>query len=180
MCECVCAQLCLTLCDRMDCSLPGPWNFPGKNVGLGRHFLLQGIFQTQGLNLHLLCLLDWQVDSFPLRDLGSQVQGVEHGKGLGRTCPNKPVWTSYWGRAFLSDIMGWLWPWPTSLCSGLLIFDAVNKVHLYLEDEGVHFLLLKCESVSDVNGHHFCGYPKTNVQVGVGALKMPLKWLAIS
>ena len=29
------------------------------------HFLLQGIFLTQGLNLHLLHLLHWQVDSLP-------------------------------------------------------------------------------------------------------------------
>ena len=43
------AQLCLTL----HCGLPGssvPWDFPGKNTGLGSHFLLQGIFMTQGLN----------------------------------------------------------------------------------------------------------------------------------
>ena len=26
------------------------WDFPGKNTGLGCHFLLQGIFSTQGLN----------------------------------------------------------------------------------------------------------------------------------
>ena len=34
-----------------------PWDFPGKNTGMGCHFLCQGIFPTQGLNLHLLCLL---------------------------------------------------------------------------------------------------------------------------
>ena len=26
------------------------WNFPGKNTGVGCHFLLQGIFLTQGLS----------------------------------------------------------------------------------------------------------------------------------
>ena len=30
--------------------LVGPWNFPGKNTGVGCHFLLQGIFPTQELN----------------------------------------------------------------------------------------------------------------------------------
>ena len=47
------AQLYLTLCDPMDCSLPGSsihGIFPGKNTGVGRHFLLQEIFLTQGLN----------------------------------------------------------------------------------------------------------------------------------
>ena len=31
-----------------------PWNFPGKNTGVGSHFLLQGNFLTQGLNSGLL------------------------------------------------------------------------------------------------------------------------------
>ena len=50
-------QLCLTLCDPVDCSpprLPCPWDFPGKGTGVGCHFLRQGIFLTQGLNLGLL------------------------------------------------------------------------------------------------------------------------------
>ena len=43
-----------------------PWNFPGKNTGVGCHSLFQGIFLTQGLNPHLLHLLNWQADSLPL------------------------------------------------------------------------------------------------------------------
>ena len=42
-----------TICDPMDFSLTGflhPWDFPGKSTGVGRHFLLQGIFPTQGSN----------------------------------------------------------------------------------------------------------------------------------
>ena len=31
-----------------------PWDFPGKNTGVGCHFLLQGIFPTQGSNSGLL------------------------------------------------------------------------------------------------------------------------------
>ena len=36
---------CPTLCDPMDCSLPGfsvHWDSPGRNTGVGCHFLLQG------------------------------------------------------------------------------------------------------------------------------------------
>ena len=33
---------------------------------MGCRFLLQGVFWTQGLNLHLLCLLHWQMDSLLL------------------------------------------------------------------------------------------------------------------
>ena len=51
------AQLCPTLCDPMDCSLPGSsahGDFPGKNTGVGCHALLWGIFLTQRSNLSLL------------------------------------------------------------------------------------------------------------------------------
>ena len=50
---CLVAQSCLTLCDLMDCSLPGSsvhGDSLGKNTGLGCHALLQGIFPSQGLN----------------------------------------------------------------------------------------------------------------------------------
>ena len=30
-----------------------PWNFPGKNIAVDCHFLLQGIFSTQGMNLQV-------------------------------------------------------------------------------------------------------------------------------
>ena len=38
----------------MDSRLLCPWDFPSKNTGVGCHFLLLGIFLTQGLNLGLL------------------------------------------------------------------------------------------------------------------------------
>ena len=51
---------------RQPTRLPGPWDSPGKNTGVGWHFLLREILPTQGLNPHLLYLLHWQVDSLPL------------------------------------------------------------------------------------------------------------------
>ena len=41
-------QSCPTLCDPIDSSPPGsprPWDSPGKNTGVGCHFLLQGLEQ---------------------------------------------------------------------------------------------------------------------------------------
>ena len=55
-----------SLCDLMDSSPPGSsvhGDSPGKNTGVGCHSLFQGIFPTQGLNPHLLCLLHWQMGS---------------------------------------------------------------------------------------------------------------------
>ena len=45
-----------------------PWDSPGKNTGVGCHFLPQRIFPTQGSNLPLL---HWQADSLSLSHLGS-------------------------------------------------------------------------------------------------------------
>ena len=50
-------QSCLTLCNPMDCNPPGSSvheDSPGKNAGVGSHFLLQGIFPTQGSSTHLI------------------------------------------------------------------------------------------------------------------------------
>ena len=45
-----------------------PWDFPGKRTGVGRHFLLQGIFPTQALNLGLP---PCRQTLYPLRHQGS-------------------------------------------------------------------------------------------------------------
>ena len=68
------AQLCLTLCDLTDYSPPGSYV---HGILLARILewvamaSSRGIFPTQGLNLHLLCLLHWQANSLPLCHLGS-------------------------------------------------------------------------------------------------------------
>ena len=57
---CLVIQSCPTLCDPMDCSLPGfsvHGDSPGKSNRVGCHALLQRIFPTQGLNPCLLWLL---------------------------------------------------------------------------------------------------------------------------
>ena len=62
-------QSCPALHDAMECSPPGSsvhGDSPGKDTGVGCYALLQGIFPTQGSNLHLLCLLHQQEGSLPL------------------------------------------------------------------------------------------------------------------
>ena len=68
VCVCTC-QLCLflTLYNPRDYSLPGSsvhGSFQPR-ILVGCHFLLQGFFLTQGLNLCVLCLLHWQGDPLP-------------------------------------------------------------------------------------------------------------------
>ena len=68
----VCVCTCSVLSDSLQPHGPQstrflcPWDAPGKNTGVGCHFLLQGIFPTQRSNLHLLRLLHWQVGSLLL------------------------------------------------------------------------------------------------------------------
>ena len=53
VCVCVCvwvAQCCLILCYPMNCL----WNSLGKNIGVGCHSLLHGIFPIEGSNPSLL------------------------------------------------------------------------------------------------------------------------------
>ena len=71
----MCAQLSSTLgtlwmVARLEFSRQEYWSgLPGKNTEVGCHFLLQGIFLTQGLNLCLLWPM--QEHSLPLSHLGS-------------------------------------------------------------------------------------------------------------
>ena len=73
---CVCAkslQSCPAPCNPMDCGPPRllcPWNSLGKNIGVGCHALLQGIFPTQGSNLSP-AIPKLQADSLPLSHQGS-------------------------------------------------------------------------------------------------------------
>ena len=76
VCVCSVSQSCLTLQPHgQPTRLLYPWNFPGKNIGTGCHFLLQGIFPTQGSNLHFLHLLHWQASSLPAEPLGKASLG---------------------------------------------------------------------------------------------------------
>ena len=90
MCVCVCVLSHVwlfvtpwTVATRLLC----PWDFPGKNTGVGCHFLLQGIFPTQGSNLQLL---HWQADSLPLRPLHCTLCLLSHSVASDSTTP----WTA--------------------------------------------------------------------------------------
>ena len=67
-------------CDSMDGTGLGSsvhGDFPGKNTRVGCHFLIQGIFPTQGSNPHLLqvsCIAD---GFFIVEPLGSQDRVLE-------------------------------------------------------------------------------------------------------
>ena len=75
-----------------------PGDFPGKNTEVDCHFLLQGIFPTQGSKPHLL---HWQTDSLPLGHLGSPSH-----------CPHLCTWSFFKLSSVWDAICFLLEPWP--------------------------------------------------------------------
>ena len=85
-----------------------PWDFPGKNTGVGCHFLLQEIFPTQGLNLGLP---HCRQTLYRLSYQGSiMVRGLQMGEAIRK-------WIRKWGKEALGwccqvseEILSHLWP----------------------------------------------------------------------
>ena len=114
-------QSCLTLCNPMDCSLPGSSVHgisPGKNTGVVCYALLQGIFLTQELNLSLLWLLHcrWILYHWATRetlvalDFIYPVQAI-HPDTLAFLNPNpeRQERESTWPAKIEHPSLGWLW-----------------------------------------------------------------------
>ena len=91
--ECSVIQSRPTLWDPMDYSPPDSsvGDSPGKHTEVGCHFLLQGLFLTQGWNPGLL---NWQMAPLPLSHLGSPAQRTEATKcdPLMALPPNPPIY----------------------------------------------------------------------------------------
>ena len=108
-------QLCPTLQVCMDCSPPGSsvhGDSPGKNTGVGCHFLLQEIFSTQGSNLGLGRLFTlWAT---------REAQGK--GSQEGRLSFFLKGWIEFesWGIGNADDQSIWLWIIST-ICSEDLV-----------------------------------------------------------
>ena len=98
-------HLCLTLCNPMGRSLPGSSVHGILQARTLKNFLLRGIFPIQGLDLCLLCLLQWGVGSLPLAP------------------PGKPKFSLH---AFHIQALTFSWVWISSLSYlGQLAFTPV-------------------------------------------------------
>ena len=104
-------QSCPTLCDPIDGSPPGshPWDSPGKNTGVGCHFLLQYMKVKSESEVAQSCptLRDPMDCSLP----GSSVHGISQARGVGywmmkfgvshllslsHKIKTVPTWLEYW------------------------------------------------------------------------------------
>ena len=119
---CVCVLSCSVVSDSLQpCGLQPTrllclWNFPGKNAGVCCHSLLQGIFPTQGLNLHLLCFLHLQACSLSLSHLGSLMPQPYPGSNPSEFCDGK------WG-------------------DNLSIFTIISIIYLSIYHQSTYLLL---------------------------------------
>ena len=90
---CLVTQSCPTLCDPMDCSLPGSSvhrDSPGKNTGVGCHALLQGVFPTQGSNPDLTHRR-WILYHLSHQESPRRLEWVAYPFSRGSSCPRN--WT---------------------------------------------------------------------------------------
>ena len=117
-----------------------PWGSPGKNIGVGYHFLLQGIFPTQGWNVHLLCLLHRTVSSLLLVPPGKLRR--RHRWAIRERLQNLPnPWSFIWeGHEGLTNAAKWL---------------TSKKLNLFIVVLGIKRDLCAQHSVKSLeNNHH--------------------------
>ena len=91
----------------MDCSLPGSSVHGISQVRIlekAAHFLLQGIFPTQGSSPHHLSLLHWQEDSLPLAPPGKPQEPFDTGQVK---FPKHLFVLNDTGRSFLKELWWW-------------------------------------------------------------------------
>ena len=169
-----------TVATRLLC----PWDFPHKNMGVGYHFLLQGIFPTQGSNPCFLPLLQWHLglpgglDGKKLvcnaGDLGS-IPGLgrspEEGNGnpLQYSCLEKPM-----DRGVLQVTVHWVTKGRTRLNT----FTSLLHFSLMATSRKAHC----CSSVTQLCPN-FCDpmdcSPAGSFVHGIFQARM-LEWVAIS
>ena len=115
-----------------------PWDFPGKNTGVGFHVLLQGIFPTQRLHPCLFCLLHWQAGSLPLAPLPSNYTPREQLKRNENICPHKSV-------QLLSHVQLFATPWTAARQPYLSIANSRSLLKLMsIESEMPSNRLIVC------------------------------------
>ena len=124
-----------------------PWNFPGKNTGVGCHLLLQGNFWTQGLNWCLFCLLHWQMYPLPLRHLGNLIYYTYcllFFSSRVPWCVPSPCNSAHWPKVVLSRCC-----WLAECSAYCLNFPSFLDAPMLTgtENPSCHCLKAECQSV---------------------------------
>ena len=122
-------QSCLTLCDPIDGSPPGfprPWDSPGKNTGVGCHFLLQCMkVKVKSLSSVWLLATPWSAAYQAPPSLGFSRQ--EYWSGVPLPSPSGFLLQGIWGHPLLSFV-GHQVVCALSICP--LNYDGNTEQHL--------------------------------------------------
>ena len=87
-----------------------PWDFPGKTTGVSCCALLQGIFQTQGLNCIFCIAGGFFITELPSKPIFYHIH----------TAGTAAVYTELWEQEYWSKSHNDLgWPWPAKAWVGL-------------------------------------------------------------
>ena len=130
-----CVRVCVHVCKLSHMQLfmtpgtvghqtPLPTEFSGQEHWSGCHFILQGIFVTQGSNLHFLHPLHWQADSLPLQNLRSPrniIFPANSGKKKKNTCYLASLQTTVTPHDE---------PWDNSGCENTTYWPQEAEVHI--------------------------------------------------
>ena len=113
-----------------------PLSMAGKNTGVDRHALLQGIFPTQGSNPPLLGLLHWQMGSLPLSLLFTlSLQIIK--PDLKGYILYVPIYMTFWKRQIyqirkqISGYKEWRRVWHKGY-RGIFFFAVMEVFHIML------------------------------------------------
>ena len=117
-----------------------PWNFPGKNTGVGCHSLLQEIFPTQGLNPGLPHCRQTLYRLSHLRPAAKELSWLNLAKNDRATwkvlVPHRSQWK-------LGKSLEQLKPWCTGCLS--IILTMRKQGHFYLRVHGNNWSFLNLE-----------------------------------
>ena len=133
---CVCAkslQSCLTLCNPMDCSLPGSSVYGILQARILEWVAMASRGSSQPSNPCLLHLLHWQVCSLPLVPPGKPQPGLLHCRQIlhGMSHQGRPLMTSVQFNS-ASSVVSWLFatPWTAACQPSLSITNSWSVLKL--------------------------------------------------
>ena len=108
-----------------------PWNSLGKNTGVGHHVLLQGIFLTQGSNLHFLHCRQilYPLSHFSKYVFSERVCFVVLSAIILSYCIGVPlVWFKYMRERDHPTVFGLNFHFHVGLCFGYVITNTFSSV----------------------------------------------------
>ena len=111
--------------------LPSPWDSPGKNIGVGCHFLLQRMKVKSEREVAQLCLtlrdpMDCSPPDSPVHGI-FQARVLEQG-AIAFSISSIICWQICWE----SKMTGWvqaLWDWHTAYCSNKHLSASFKSIH---------------------------------------------------